>query len=57
MFGGECVTYEVVGATKKWECIDTFGGKLVENCTQAISCDLLCHAMQHHETAGCRIVM
>ncbi len=57
MFGSDCVTYEGVGATKKWERIDTFGGKLVENCIQAISRDLLCHALQQLETAGCRIVM
>ena len=57
MFGSDCVTYEGVGATKKWERIDTFGGKLVENVTQAISRDLLCHAMQKLESAGCRIVM
>jgi DNA polymerase len=56
-FGSDCVTYEGVGATKKWERIDTFGGKLVENVTQAISRDLLCHAMQQLEAAGCRIVM
>jgi len=57
MFGGDCVTYEGVGATKKWERIDTYGPKLVENCIQAISRDLLCHAMQQLEAAGCRIVM
>lgn len=57
MFGSDCVTYEGVGATKKWERIDTYGPKLVENCTQAISRDLLCHAMQQLESAGCRIVM
>jgi len=56
-FGSDCVTYEGVGATKKWERIDTFGGKLVENVTQAISRDLLCHAMQQLEAAECRIVM
>jgi DNA polymerase len=56
-FGSDCVTYEGVGATKKWERIDTFGGKLVENIIQAISRDLLCHAMQQLETAGCHIVM
>jgi len=57
MFGSDCVTYEGVGATKKWERIDTYGPKLVENCIQAISRDLLCHAMQQLESAGCRIVM
>jgi len=57
VFGSDCVTYEGVGATKKWERIDTFSGKLVENVVQAISRDLLCHAMQQLEAAGCRIVM
>jgi DNA polymerase len=56
-FGSSCVTYEGVGATKKWERIDTFGPKGVENCVQGISRDLLCHAMQQLEAAGCRIVM
>ncbi|WP_332446134.1 DNA polymerase [Sphaerochaeta sp.] len=56
-FGSDCVTYEGVGATKKWERIDTYGPKLVGNCIQAISRDLLCHAMQRLEAAGCRIVM
>jgi hypothetical protein len=32
VFGSDCVTYEGVGATKKWERIDTYGPKLVENC-------------------------
>ena len=53
----DCVTYEGAGATKKWESIDTFGGKLVENVVQAISRDLLCHAIQQLEASGCRIVM
>ncbi|PKL12539.1 MAG: hypothetical protein CVV52_09690, partial [Spirochaetae bacterium HGW-Spirochaetae-8] len=57
VFGSDCVTYEGVGATKKWERIDTFGGKLVENVVQAISRDLLCYAMQQLEAAGCHIVM
>ncbi len=56
-FGSDCVTYEGVGATKKWERIDTYGPKLVENLCQSISRDLLCHAMQQLESAGCRIVM
>jgi hypothetical protein len=46
-----------VGSTKKWERIDTYSGKLVENVVQAISSDLLCHAMQRLEAAGCRIAM
>ena len=46
-FGGESITYEGVGATKKWERLETFGGKLVENCVQAISRDLLMNAMKN----------
>lgn len=56
-FGSDCVTYEGGGSTKKWERIDTFSGKLVENVVQAISRDLLCNAMQRLDAAGCRIVM
>lgn len=56
-FESDCVTYEGVGATKKWERLDTFGGKTAENCTQGISRDILCHAMKNLEALGCRIVM
>ena len=56
-FGSTCVTYEGVGGTKKWERIETYGPKVVENLCQSISRDLLCHAMQQLESAGCRIVM
>ena len=45
-FGGESVTYEGVGATKKWECIESYGPKFVENIVQAISRDILCNAMK-----------
>lgn len=45
-FGGECVTYEGIGTTKKWERIESFGGKYVENLVQAISRDILCYAMK-----------
>ena len=41
-FGGESVTYEGVGTTKKWERIESYGPKFVENIVQAISRDLLC---------------
>lgn len=44
-FGNDAVTYEGVGATKKWERIETYGPKLVENIVQAISRDILCHAL------------
>ena len=45
-FGGEAVTYEGVGATKKWERIESYGPKFVENIVQAISRDLLCYSMR-----------
>lgn len=44
-FGGESVTYEGIGATRKWERIESYGPKFVENIVQAISRDLLMHAM------------
>lgn len=44
-FGGESVTYEGVGATKKWERIESYGPKFVENIVQAISRDILSYAM------------
>ena len=46
VFGGEAVTYEGVGGTKKWERIESYGPKFVENIVQAISRDILCYAMQ-----------
>ena len=45
-FGGESVTYEGVGATKKWERLESYGPKFVENIVQAISRDVLIYAMQ-----------
>lgn len=45
-FGGESVTYEGVGTTKKWERIESYGPKFVENIVQAISRDILCYAMR-----------
>jgi len=46
MFGSDCITYEGVGGTKKWERIDSYGPKFVENIVQATSRDLLCYSMQ-----------
>lgn len=46
-FGGECITYEGIGGTKKWERLETYGPKLVENIIQATSRDILCYAMQN----------
>lgn len=45
-FGGESVTYEGVGGTKKWERLESYGPKFVENIVQAISRDVLVYAMQ-----------
>ncbi len=45
-FGGESVTYEGVGGTKKWERIESYGPKFVENIVQATSRDILMYAMQ-----------
>ncbi|EGP4887945.1 MULTISPECIES: DNA polymerase [Enterococcus] len=56
-FGSEAVTYEGVGATKKWERIESYGPKFVENIVQAISRDLLCHSMRNLDESGLNIVM
>ena len=45
-FGGESVTYMGVGGTKKWERLESYGAKFVENLVQGIARDILCHAMQ-----------
>ena len=54
-FGSDCVTYEGVGAAKKWERLESYGPKFVENIVQAISRDILCYAMQSLQP--CPIVM
>lgn len=54
-FGGDCITYEGVGGTKKWERLDSYGPKFVENIAQATSRDILCYAMQ--TLRCCSIVM
>ena len=53
LFDGETVTYEGVGSTKKWERIESYGPKFVENIVQAISRDILCFAMR--TLSHCRI--
>ena len=45
-FGSDCVTYIGIGSTKKWERLESYGPKFVENIVQAISRDILCFAMQ-----------
>ena len=54
-FGGQCITYEGVGVTKKWERLDSYGPKFVENIVQATARDILCSAMQI--LRNCSIVM
>lgn len=54
-FGSDCVTYEGVGATKKWERLESYGPKFVENIVQATSRDILSYAMQ--TLRHCFIVM
>lgn len=46
IFGGESVTYMGVGSTKKWERLESYGPKFVENIVQATARDILCYAMQ-----------
>ena len=45
-FGGESVTYMGVGGTKKWERLESYGPKFVENIVQATARDILCYAMR-----------
>ena len=54
-FGGYCITYEGIGSTKKWERLDSYGPKFVENIVQATARDILCYAM--NTLRCCSIVM
>ena len=54
-FGGDCITYEGVGGTKKWERLNSYGPKFVENIVQATARYLLCYSMQ--TLRCCSIVM
>lgn len=56
-FGSESVTYEGVGTTKKWERIESYGPKFVENIVQAISRDILSYAIRRLDRMGLSIVM
>lgn len=55
-FGREGLTYEGIGTTKKWERIETYGPKIVENIVQAASRDLLAEAMIRLDKEGFNIV-
>lgn len=54
-FGSDCITYEGVGTTKKWERLESYGPKFVENIVQATARDILCYAMT--TLRCCSIVM
>ena len=54
-FGGTCITYEGIGSTKKWERLDSYGPKFVENIVQATARDILLYAMR--TLRHCSIVM
>ncbi len=56
-FGSDCVTYEGVGATKKWERLESYGPKFVENIVQATARDILVEAMQRLYKLGFAITM
>ena len=51
-YGIQSVSYEGIGATKKWERIESYGPKFVENLIQAISRDILCSAMLRLQKSG-----
>lgn len=45
-FGGDSITYEGIGTNRKWELLETYSGKLVENIVQATARDLLFYSIQ-----------
>lgn len=53
----DSLTYEGVGTARRWERIESYGPKIVENLTQALCRDLLAEAMQRLSDAGNKIVM
>lgn len=56
-FGRESLQYLGMNqTTKKWEAIETYGGKLVENCVQAVARDCLAENIGKLEASGCPVV-
>lgn len=55
-FGGESIVYNGVNDKNKFGDIETYGGKLVENCVQAIARDCLAESIERLEAAGYPIV-
>ena len=56
-FGGESIVYEGIVVGNKWDKIESYGGKFVENIVQAIARDVLAEAMMRLEKKGFNIVM
>lgn len=56
-FGGGSITYEFTGIGNKWERVESYGGKFVENIVQAIARDILAEAIKRLEDHGFQIVM
>ena len=56
-FGGESIVYEGIVVGNKWDKIESYGGKFVENIVQAIARDILADAMMRLEKKGFNIVM
>lgn len=56
-FGGTSITYWGQGVARRWQKLETYGGKLVENIVRATARDLLAEAITRIEKAGHRIVM
>lgn len=55
-WGNPSITYMGLNDKNKWARIETYGGKLVENCVQAIARDCLAQAIEHLEAAGYPVV-
>ena len=55
-WGNPSITYMGVNDKNKWSRIETYGGKLVENCVQAIARDCLAQAIEHLEEAGLPVI-
>lgn len=56
-FGGESIVYEGIVVGNKWDKIESYGGKFVENIVQAIARDILAESMKRLENKGFKIVM
>lgn len=56
-FGGESIVYQGIVVGNKWDKIESYGGKFVENIVQAIARDILAEAMMRLEKKGFNIVM